>query len=226
MASESASACAAARACFACSMRVAIGAGLTARFASRRPSLMSQTRISPVQSAATTFDSSWLKTASSARSPNGSNSRCLPPFWSQSRTMRSRPVVSSRPSLANRTEATPPPWAPKDLMLPPFSISQSRTVPSSLAEATTFESSRQLTSVMAAWWPAQVEELAAGLRFPDDQAVVAVAGGEQDAVGAELGGRDPLGMLPHLLRQRAVGRVVDPDDLARARRARPGRGRG
>ena len=38
-------------------------------------------------------------------------------------------------------------------MLPPFSISQSLTVPSSLDEATTFESSRQLTSVMAAWWP-------------------------------------------------------------------------
>ena len=33
-------------------------------------------------------------------------------------------------------------------MLPPFSISQSLTVPSSLHEARTFESSRQLTSVM------------------------------------------------------------------------------
>ena len=111
-------------------------------------------------------------------------------------------------------------------MLPPFSISQSLTVPSSLDEATTFESSRQLTSVIAAWWPAQVVELAAGLRLPDDQSVVAVAGREQDAVGAELGGRDPLGVLAHLVGQRAVGRVVDADDLARARRGRPGCGRG
>ena len=111
-------------------------------------------------------------------------------------------------------------------MLPPFSISQSLTVPSSLAEATTFESSRQLTSVMAAWWPRRSKNSRPVLRFPDDQAVVAVAGREQDAVGAELGGRDPLGVLAHLVGQRAVGRVVDADDLARARRGRPGCGRG
>ena len=101
------------------------------------------------------------------------------------------------------------------LMLPPFSISQSLTVVSSLEEARTFESSRQLTSVMNAGMAAEVVELAAGLGLPDDQAVVAVAGGEQDAVGAELDGRDPLGVLAHLEGERAVGRVVDPDDLAR-----------
>ncbi len=99
-------------------------------------------------------------------------------------------------------------------MLPPFSISQSLTVPSSLAEATTFESSRHADVGDRRLVAAQVEELAAGVGFPDDQAVVAVAGREQDAVGAELDGGDPLGVLAQLLGERAVGRVVDADDLA------------
>ena len=89
-------------------------------------------------------------------------------------------------------------------------------MPSSLAEATTLESSRQVMSVIDGRVAAQVVELAAGLGLPDEQAVVAVAGGEQDAVGAELDGGDPLGVLPHLVGERAVGRVVDADDLARA----------
>jgi hypothetical protein len=55
--------------------------------------------------------------------------------------------------LANRTEAAPPPCAEIERTWVPFSISQSRTVPSSLAEATTFESSRQLTSVMVVVCP-------------------------------------------------------------------------
>ena len=68
-------------------------------------------------------------------------------------TIRSRPVVTIRPSLANRAEVTPPPWAPHDLTWVPFSISQRRIEPSSAAEATTLESSRQETSVIAAVWP-------------------------------------------------------------------------
>src|SRR5208337_1211294 len=151
--SDSASACAAAWAFWTWSSRTATGAGLTARLARRLPSLASQTRISPDQSAAITFVPSWLKTASSAISPKASNSRCLLPLESQTRTTRSRPVETSRPSLANRTDSTPPPWAPIDAMLPPFSSSQSLIEPSSLDEATTFESSRQETSVMAAVWP-------------------------------------------------------------------------
>jgi len=47
----------------------------------------------------------------------------------------------------------------------------------------------------------EVEELAAGLGLPDDQAVVPVASGQQRAVGAELDGRDPLGVLAHLVGQ-------------------------
>ena len=66
---------------------------------------------------------------------------------------RSRPVETSRPSLANRTAAAPPPWAPQLLTWVPFSISQSLTVPSSLAEARTFESGRQVMSVIAAVCP-------------------------------------------------------------------------
>ena len=62
----------------------------------------------------------------------------------------------------------------------------------------------------------QVEVLAPGLGFPDDQAVVAVASGQQDAIGAELDGGDPLGVLLHLEHHVAVGRIVNPHDLARA----------
>ena len=61
--------------------------------------------------------------------------------------------MTSRPSLANRTEATPPPCAPMVLMLPPFSISQSSTVAVFAGRRQTFESSRQVTSVIAAWCP-------------------------------------------------------------------------
>src|SRR5208337_2975150 len=62
----------------------------------------------------------------------------------------------------------------------------------------------------------KVEVFAAGLGFPDHKAIVTVAGGQQHAVGAELDGGDPLGMLLHLEHQRAVGRVVDAYDLAGA----------
>ena len=175
---------------------------------------MSQTRISPVQSAAMTCDSSWVKTASSARSPNGFELALLaavlvPEPDHAVAAGREQPPVLGEPDRggpaavgAERLDVAAVLHLPEldravfagrgdDVRVePPAHVGDGRLV------------------------AAQVEELAAGLRFPDDQAVVAVAGREQDAVGAELGGGDPLGVLAHLLGQRAVGRVVDPDDLA------------
>ena len=63
---------------------------------------------------------------------------------------------------------------------------------------------------------AQVEELATGLGLPHHQAVIAVARGEQHAVRAEFEGRHPFGVLFHLGEELAVGRIVNPHDLARA----------
>ena len=63
---------------------------------------------------------------------------------------------------------------------------------------------------------AEGEVLAAGERFPDEQAAVAVAGGQQHAVGAELQRRHPVGVLLDLVEQRAVLGRVDADHLARA----------
>ncbi len=63
---------------------------------------------------------------------------------------------------------------------------------------------------------AKIEEFAAGLCLPDHQAVVAVASGQQHAVGTELDGGDPLGVLLHLEHQGAIGRVVDSHHLAGA----------
>ena len=100
------------------------------------------------------------------------------------------------PILGESDRERPAAVRPMFLILPPFSISQSLIVPSSLEEARTLESSRQLTSVMKLAWPRRSWN-SAGLRLPDDQAVVAVAGREQDPVGAELRGRDPLGVLAH-----------------------------
>src|SRR5262245_22099023 len=63
--------------------------------------------------------------------------------------------------------------------------------------------------------PAQIKMLAARLSLPDDEAVVAIARGQEHAVGAELGSGDPFRVLAHLGRERAVGRVVDANNLAR-----------
>ena len=79
-----------------------------------------------------------------------------------------------------------------------------------------FESSRQVTSVIAAGVAAEVEGLAGRFRFPDEQAAAAVGRGQQHAVGAELDGVDPVGVLPDLVQQLAVGGRVDADDAARA----------
>ncbi len=79
---------------------------------------------------------------------------------------------------------------------------------------------------MAAVWPRRSKNSRPVCASQTTESVVAVAGGQQHAVGAELDGGDPLGVLFHLEHQGAVGRVVDPDDLARARRGPPGRDRG
>ena len=63
--------------------------------------------------------------------------------------------------------------------------------------------------------PAQVVELAPCVGFPDDQSAVAIARGEQDSVGTELDGRDPLRVLLRLVVQLTVGRIVNAEDLAR-----------
>src|SRR5438874_2408533 len=121
--------------------------------------------------------------ASSARSPKASKSRCLFPFGSQSRTTRSRPAVISRPSLANRTDATPPPSAAIALVLPPFSISHSRPVPSSLDDVVLL---------------ADLEDPVPFLDVPGDRQpglpAPAAPGEEEVAVAAELEDVDqPLG---------------------------------
>ena len=64
-------------------------------------------------------------------------------------------------------------------------MSQTRTVPSSLHDASAFESARQARPVTALRVPAEREELLAGLRLPDEQPAEAVAGRDQQPLRAE-----------------------------------------
>ena len=137
------------------SNRSASVGGFMSSVPTRFPSAAFQTRISPVQSPATTRFPSWLRTASSARSLNASNSRFRPPFPSHKRTRWSRPAVTIIPFLAYSTEATAL-CARQFRTRFPLCISQSMTWPSSLDVATTFESARQLMSVMHDRWPLSV----------------------------------------------------------------------
>src|SRR5262249_6471396 len=107
----------------------------------------------PVQSPAYTFDASWLNVARRGTSGWAGNSFVFAPFWSHTLVTRSRPVLTTRLSCENFTDSAPPPCAPQFFTRLPFSISQILIVVSSLDEAGTFESPRQLTSVIGPVWP-------------------------------------------------------------------------
>ena len=91
------------------------------------------------------------------RSGNASNAFRAVPFWSQNFVTLSRPVEASLPSWVNRTLAAPPGCAAQFLICPPFSISHSLIVVSSLHVASTFESSRHETSVIIAVCPRRLK---------------------------------------------------------------------
>src|SRR5437899_12672342 len=88
--------------------------------------------------------------------PKNSNERSLPPLESQRVSALSRPQVASLPSWAYATQSVPEAWAFQFLTRLPSLVSQSLTVPSSLEEARSFESGRQLREVTADLWPASV----------------------------------------------------------------------
>ena len=80
-----------------------------------------------------------------------------------------------------------------------------------------FESPRQETAFTAAGVAGEREVFVAGVGFPDAEAAVAVGGREQHAVGAELDGEHPVGVLRHLMQHLAgLGRVNLHDPLRAA----------
>ena len=98
----------------------------------------------------------------------------------------------------------------------PSCISNSFRLPSSLAEASTFESSRQLMRGNRRFVPLQIQVFPGRRGFPDEQAGAAVGRGQQHAVGTEFDGIDPIGVLLDLgdLLERLRGK--DAHDFLRA----------
>ncbi len=87
---------------------------------------------------------------------------------------------------------------------------------SSPALASTFESPPPADVGHRAVVAAQVLVLAGRLGFPDEQAAAAIGRGQQLAVGAELDGIDPVGVLANLVQQLAGLRREDAHDAAGA----------
>src|SRR6185503_6586187 len=132
------------------------GGGLASRVPSRFPSDARQTATRPAKSVAMTREPSWVKAQRKAVSPKNSQDFSFEPSALQVVTTPSRPQVTELPSCENATHITPVLWAVQVRACLPSLVSQSFTEPSSLDEATTRESSRQLRNVTAVLCPTVV----------------------------------------------------------------------
>src|SRR5687767_1485621 len=104
-----------------------------------------------------TFEPSWLNAARNGSSLKKSKERSLLPSAFQRVTALSRPHETSWPSCPYATASAPPPCAFQVLACLPSDISHHLTVPSSLEEARSLESSRQLSEVTKDLWPGNVK---------------------------------------------------------------------
>ena len=124
----------------------------------------------------------------------------LLPLPSHSLGTRSRPA-RDQPAVVGEGDAErPAAMRAMFLISLPSCISNSFRLPSSLAVASTFESSRQLIVGDRRFVPVQIQVFAGRRGFPDEQPGAAVGRGQQHAVGAEFDGIDPIGVLPDFRR--------------------------